>query len=137
MSLSVLIKVPESKFLLRHSLKFWLYFYTFFSVFDFYILIFMFDKSFLMFFPRKNTLSVFRKRLHTNIHNLCSLTFKALVHLTVFSVSLLLSTPYTNLWYCQVLISLSNDISKKSQVHHAQYNLLVRLHPIFRFATGI
>ena len=112
MSLSVLVKVPESKFLLRHSHKFWLYFYTSFSVFDSYILIFMFDKSFLMFFPRKNTLLVFRKCLHTNIHNLCSLTFKGLVHLIVFSVSLLLSTPYNNLWYCQLLISLSNDISK-------------------------
>ena len=112
MRLSVLVKVPESKFLLRHSLKFWLYFYRFFSVFDSYILIFVFDKSFLMFFPRKNTLLGFRKCLHTNIHNLCPLTFKSLVDLIVFSVSLLLSTPYTNLWYCQLLISLSNDISK-------------------------
>ena len=112
MSLSVLVKLPEIKFLLRHSLLFLLYFYTFFSVFDSYILIFMFDKSFLMFFPRKNTLLVFRKCLYTNIHNLCSLTFKGIAHLIVFSLSLLLSTPYTNLWYCQLLISLNNDISK-------------------------
>ena len=52
-SLSMLPKTYGTKLPVKYYLDWYLYFYTFVSIFDTYILIFMLDKSFTFFFPGK------------------------------------------------------------------------------------
>ena len=52
-SLLMLPKTYGTKLPVKYYLDWYLYFYTFVSIFDTYILIFMLDKSFTLFFPGK------------------------------------------------------------------------------------
>ena len=87
-------------------------FYTFLTLYEPFLLIFVFDKSLLLYFPGIKTLVGFNKCLYFKIHMASSLTFKYMIMLIVFPVYMFLSTPGATLWYFQLVIFLSNDIAK-------------------------
>ena len=76
-----------------------------------FLLFFAIDKSFLPYFPTVNNVLAFNKFCYSKIHRTCFLTFKYMIISTAFSVSTFLSTPCATLWYFQLVIYLSNDIS--------------------------
>ena len=86
---------------------------TRFCYFEPILLLFVMDKSITLFFPHIKSLVTLNKCFYSKIHRSCFLTFKYLIRLILFSASLFLSTPFAALWYLQLVIYLSNDISKK------------------------
>ena len=116
-NLSILPMRYETIFLASHTFKLWVYGYTFLSLYEPFLLIFAIDKTFLLYFPRKNTLVAFKKCLYSKIHSSCFLTFKHLIMSLVVFVSTFLSIPCATIWYFQLMIYLSNDISKNPGPH--------------------
>ena len=94
-----------------------MYVYTFLSLYEPFLLVFALDKTFLSYFPSNNTLVAFKKCLYSKIHRTCFLTFKYLIRLIVVFVFTFLSIPSATLWYFQLVIYLSNDISKNPGPH--------------------
>ena len=88
------------------------YIYTFLIVFEPIVLIFLLDKSFLSYLPNVRTLLSLKFRFYTNIHILCFSLYKLNIRLLFYSVSVFLYFPYATLWYYQLVISHSHDISK-------------------------
>ena len=89
-----------------------IYLYTFLLLFEPILLLFVLDKSITLFFPHIKSLVTINKCFYSKIHRSCFLTFKYLIRLILFSASLFLSIPFADLWYLQLVIYLSNDISK-------------------------
>ena len=82
----------------------------------------MLDKTFISCYPRKiSVVTTFTKRVHSVIHRICFLTFKSLIRVIIFYVYLLLSIPLATLWYFQLVISLSNDISENPGPQHSNH----------------
>ena len=103
----------ETIFLESHFLKSWVYVYTFLSLYELFFIGFCYRQiSFIIYIPSKNTLLAFKKSLYSKIHRACILTFKRLIMSIVFFVYSLLSIPDATLSYFQLVIYLSNDISK-------------------------
>ena len=86
---------------------------TFLLLLEPILLLFVLDKSITLFFPHIKSLVTLNKCFYSKIHRSCFLTFKYLIRLILFSASLFLSIPFAALWYLQLVIYLSNDISKK------------------------
>ena len=63
----------------------------------------------------------FTKRVHSVFHRICFLAFKFLIRVIIFYVYLFLSIPLITLWYFQLVISLSNDISKNPGPQHSNH----------------
>ena len=116
-NLSILPRHYETIFLVSHTFKLWLYVYTFLSLYEPFLLVFAIDKTFLLYFPRKNTLLASQKCLYSKIHSTCFLTFKYLIISIVGLVSKFLSIPCATIWYFQLVIYLSNDIFKNPGPH--------------------
>ena len=95
----------------------------------------MLDKTFISCFPSKISVVTFTKRVHSVIHRICFLTFKSLIRVIIFYVYLFLSIPLAALWYFQLVISLSNDISENPGPQHS--NHLIGSHLTFHPVTGI
>ena len=76
-----------------------------------FLLIFVFDKSLLLYFPGDKIMVGFNKCLYFKIHMACSLTYKYLIMLIVFPVYMFLCFTGATLWYFQLVIFLSNDIA--------------------------
>ena len=79
-----------------------------------FLLVFVIDKSFLLYFPSINNVLAFNKFCYSKIHRTCFLTFKYMIMSTGFFVSTFLSIPCATIWYFQLVIYLSNDISTNS-----------------------
>ena len=62
-------------------------------------------------FLQKSIMLKFRNYTYLKIHSFCIVSFKCLIHFTFSAVSSL-DIPCAILWYYQLVISLSNDISK-------------------------
>ena len=77
-----------------------------------FLLLFVLDKSITLFFPHTKSLVTINKCFYSKIHRSCFLIFKYLIRLILFSAPLFLSIPFVALWYLQLVIYLSNDISK-------------------------
>ena len=78
-NLSILPRRCETISLVSHTFKMWVYICTFMSLYEPFLLVFAIDKTFLLYFPRKNTLVAFNKCLYCKIHSTCFLTFKHLI----------------------------------------------------------
>ena len=111
-NLFILPRYYETIFLTSHTFKLWVYVYTFLFLYEPFLLIFAIDLTFLLYFPSKNTLVAFKKCLYCKIHITCFLTFQHLIMSIVVFVSTFLSIPCATIWYFQLVIYLSNDISK-------------------------
>ena len=117
-NLSILPKRYENNSLSSDTMQVWVYFYTFFLLFGHFLILFMLDKT----FPSKiSTVVTFTKRVHSVIHRICFLTFKPLTRVIIFYVYLFLSIPLATLWYFQLVISLSNDISENPGPQHCNH----------------
>ena len=116
-NLSILPRRYETIFLVSHTFKMWVYIGTFMSLYEPFLLVFAIDKTFLLYFPRKNTLVAFNKCLYSKIHSTCFLTFKHLIMSIVVFISTFLTIPCATTWYFQLVIYLSNDISKNPGPH--------------------
>ena len=83
-NLSILPRHSETISLVSHTFKWWVYVYTFLSLYEPFLLIFAIDLTFLLYFPSKNTPVAFKKCLYSKIHSTCFLTFKHLIMSIVF-----------------------------------------------------
>ena len=128
-NLSILPRRYETIFLVSHTFKLWVYVCTFMSLYEPFLLVFAIDKTFLLYFPRKNTLVAFNKCLYSKIHSTCFLTFKHLIMSIVVFISTFLSIPCATICYFQLVIYLSNDISKNLGPHF-QNNFSISCHGI-------
>ena len=116
-NLSILPRRYETIFLVSHTFKMWVYICTFMSLYEPFLLVFAIDKTFLLYFPKKNTLVAFNKCLYSKIHSTCFLTFKHLIMSIVVFISTFPTIPCATIWYFQLVIYLSNDISKNPGPH--------------------
>ena len=91
----------------------------------------MFDRTFTSGLPSKISLLTFNKRMHSVIHMICFLTFKSLIR--VIFVYVFVSIPLATLWYFQLVISLSNDISENPGPQHI--NHIDGVSPYFSFCN--
>ena len=99
-----------------------MYLYTFLSLFDPFVLVLILDKSLFLHCPGVRTLLIFRLNLYSNIHRLCFFTFKISIKFLFYAVNTSLYIPYAHLWYYQLVISLSNDISENPGPIQADHN---------------
>ena len=99
-------------FISSHTFQSWVYVFTFLSLFEPFLWIFAIDKTLALYFPSKYTLVAFKKSLYSKIYMTSFLSFKYLIMSIVFFASTSMSIPCTTLWYFQLVIYLSNDISK-------------------------
>ena len=81
-----------------------------------FLLFFATDKTFLSHFPSRNTLVAFNKCLFFKLHRTCFLIFKYTIISVIIIVYSFLSIPCATLWYFQLVIYLSNDISKNPEL---------------------
>ena len=124
-NLSLLPRRYETKFSISHTFQSWVYVFTFLSLFEPFLLIFAIDKTLALYFPSKNTLVALKKSLYSKIYMTFFLSFKYLIMSIVFFVSTSMSIPCATLWYFQLVIYLSNDISKNPGPEpHFQNNFL-------------
>ena len=72
-------------------------------------------------FPSKNTLVKVKQQFYSTIHRTCFLTFKFIVRLIHYSVEIFPSIPSATLWYFQLVLSLSNDISENPGPMYTNY----------------
>ena len=112
-NLSMLPRNHETSFVFNHTVKSWAYVCTFLYLCEPCSLFFVIDKSLLSYFPSINTVVDINKCLHSKIHRTLFLTFKYMIMSIVLFMSHL-SIPWTTLWYFQLVIYLSSDISKQS-----------------------
>ena len=122
-----------TKFLIKQKVCMGFYLYTFFLLFEHFLILFMLDKTFISCFPSKISVVTFTKRVHSVFHRICFLTFNSLIRVIIFYVYLFLSIPLATLWYFQLVISLSNDISENSGPQHR--NHFDRVSPYFSFCN--
>ena len=111
-NLSFLPKRYETKYSISPTFQSWVYVFTFLSLFEPVLMIFAIDKTLALHFPIKNTLVSFKKSLYSKIYMTFFLSFKYLIMSIVIFVSTSMSIPCATLWYFQLVIYLSNDISK-------------------------
>ena len=72
----------------------------------------MLDEIYDLSFSSLSYLLNLQKRFYSTVHRSCFLTFKCLTRLIVSSAPLFLSIPFSILWYFQLVLSLSNDVSE-------------------------
>ena len=72
----------------------------------------MLDEIIDLSFPSLNYIVNLQKTFYFTFHRSCFLTFKYLTRLIVTSIALFLQIPFATLWYFQLVISLSNDVSE-------------------------
>ena len=133
-NLSILPKRYKNNILSSDTMQVRVYLYTFFLLFEHFLILFMLDKTFISCFPsRISVATTFTKRVHSVIHRICFLAFKSLIRVIIFYVYLFLSIPLITLWYFQLVISLSNDISKNPGPQHR--NHFDRVSPYFSFCN--
>ena len=72
----------------------------------------MLDEIIDLSFPSLNYTVNLQKTFYFTFHRSCFLTFKYLTRLIVTSIALFLQIPFATLWYFQLVISLSNDVSE-------------------------
>ena len=101
-------KIKFDSYFLQMSM----YLYTFWILFEPSLFIFLLEKTFFQFFPRKTTLFRLKTFVYFKIHRTCFRTFQYLICLFVLLVSCFQVIPFATLWYYQLVISLSNDISE-------------------------
>ena len=89
------------------------------------------NKTFISCFPSKISVVTISKRVHSVFHRICFLTFNSLIRVIIFCV--FLSIPLAALWYFQLVISLSNDISENPGPQHS--NHFDRVSPYFSFSN--
>ena len=130
---SILPKRYENKILSSDTMQIWVYLSMFFLLFEHFLLLFLLYKTFISCFPSKISVATFTKRVHSVIHWICFLAFKSLIRVIIFYVYLFLSIPLTTRWYFQLVISLSNDISKNPGPQHS--NNFDRVSPYFSFCN--
>ena len=111
-NLSILPRHYETNILFNHTVKSSVYACTFLSLYEPFLLFFVIDKTILSYFPSINTVVALNKCLYSKIHRTCFLTFNCMIMSIVTFLSTLLSIPCATLWYFQLVIYLSNDISK-------------------------
>ena len=111
-NLSFLPKRYETKYLINPTFQSWVYVFTFLSLFEPVLMIFAIDKTLALHFPSKATLVAFKKSLYSKIYMTFFLSFKYLIMSIVIFVSTSMSIPCAILSYFQLVIYLSNDISK-------------------------
>ena len=85
---------------------------TFLSLYEPFFFFFAIDKTFLSHFPNRNTLVAFNKSLFFKLHRTCFLIFTYTIISVIIIVYSFLSIPCATLWYFQLVIYLSSDISK-------------------------
>ena len=102
----------ETKYSISPTFQSWVYVFTFLSLFEPVLMIFAIDKTLALHFPSKNTLVPFKKSLYSKIYMTFFLSFKYLIMSIVIFVSTSMSIPFDTIWYFQLVIYLSNDISK-------------------------
>ena len=110
------------------------YLFTFLSIFEPFLLFFILDGAVLSLLPRRNTLSKLRKCVYSKIHWSFIVTFRCLIRLLVFLVSMFLALPFSPLWYFQLVISLSNDVSENPGPTHP-INQPGQVSPYFSFCN--
>ena len=116
-NLSILPRHYETNILFSHTVKSSVYVCTFLSLYEPFLLFFVIDKSILSYFPSINTVVALNKCLYSKIHRTCFFSY---------FLSTLLSIPCATLWYFQLVIYLSNDISKipGPQFHNNFFNFM-------------
>ena len=82
-----------------------------FSLFKPFLLVIMLDKIMFCYLSIKILMDI-KKRSYYTIHKLCFLTFKSIIRMSAFFAFMFLSIPSSTLWYFQLILSLSNDISE-------------------------
>ena len=109
-NLSVLPRHYETNILFNHTVKSSVYVCTFLSLYEPFLLFFVIDKSILSYFPSINTV----------------VALNCMIMSIVTFLSTLLSIPCATLWYFQLVIYLSNDISKHPgpQFHNNFFNFI-------------
>ena len=132
-NLSVCSRCDVNKQLSRHTLQFWVYSFTFLALLEPFILLFMLDNTYILCFPRKHTLIILKRYLYSKIHRACFLTYKCLIGLMLFFVSWFMAIPCATLWYFQLVISMSNDISENPGPQYA--NQINGASPYFSFCN--
>ena len=90
----------------------WVHRLLYASLFDTGLLLFSFNDNLIYFFSKHGALICLQKFLYVKIHKICFNTFRYLTHLLFYCVYLLLSMPTVAIWYFQLVISLSNDVSE-------------------------
>ena len=110
-NLSIFTRFDETKCLLSHRFLKWVCLFTFFSLFEPFMLFIMLDKIKFC-YPSIKILMDIKKRSYYTIHTLCFLTFKSIIRMSAFFAFMFLSIPSSTLWYFQLILSLSNDISE-------------------------
>ena len=113
-NLSLLPRHNDTILLFNHTFKSCLFVCTFLSLYEPFLLFFAIDKTFLSHFPNRNTVVAFNMCLFFKLHRTCFLIFKYTIISVIIIVYSFLSIPCATLWYFQLVINLSNDISKKS-----------------------
>ena len=108
-NLSILPMHNDTILLFNRTFKSCLFVCTFLSLYEPFLLFFAIDKTFLSHFPNRNT---FNMCLFFKLHGTCFLIFKYTIISVIIIVYSFLSIPCATLWYFQLVINLSNDISK-------------------------
>ena len=130
---SILPKRYRNNILASETMQVWVYLYTFFILFEYFIILLLFDRTFTSCLPSKISLLTFNKRMHSVIHMICFLTFKSLIRVIFVYVYLFLYIPLPTLWYLQLVLSLSNDISENPGPQHI--NHIDGVSPYFSFCN--
>ena len=112
LNLSLCPRCPEVIRSLSPHFQVLLYLYTFLTLFEPFLLFLVLDEIYDLSFPSISYLLYLQKRFYSTVHRSCFLTFKYLTRLIVSSASLFLSIPFATLWYFQLVLSLSNDVSE-------------------------
>ena len=84
-------------------------------------------------FSKQNSVVTFTKRVHSVFDRICFLNFNSLIRVIIFYVNLFLSIPFATLWYFQLVITLSNNISENPGPQ--QSNNFDRVSPYFSFSN--
>ena len=111
-NISVFPKYLVKQTCASHTFQMFVYIYTYFSLFELFLVIFILDKSFLKYLPDVHTLIILKCRFYSNIHRLCFSFYKFNIRFLFYTVHSLLNFPNATLWYYQLVISLSNDVSE-------------------------
>ena len=111
-NLSILPRHNDTVLLFNHTFNLCLFVCKFLSLYEPFLFFFTIDKTFLSHFPNRNTVVAYNMCLFFKLHRTCFLNFKYTIISVIIIVYSFLSIPCATLWYFQLVINLSNDISK-------------------------
>ena len=93
-----------------YTFQLFVYLFTFASLFEFFVLILILDKSILSFLPSTHRMSDFRSIFYSNIHKTCFSVYKFNIRLLFYSVYTYLLFPNATLWYYQMVLRMTNNV---------------------------